>query len=154
MSAVLKAAPPRLAPMTQDDVAHVMCIENEIYDFPWTPGNFADSIRAGYSCSLWLLDDVLAGYAVVMLGAGEAHLLNLSIARAQQRRGLGRQLLAALMQAAHAGGAKSMLLEVRPSNPAGLALYAQAGFTRLGVRKGYYPAKGGREDAHVLGREL
>lgn len=162
MSAVLKPEArqhsrpraPQLVPMTHDDIARVMLIENEIYEFPWTPGNFADSLRADYACWLYLENHQVAGYAVLMLGAGEAHLLNLSIARAGQGRGLGRSLLDALMAAAHADGAGKMLLEVRPSNTAGIALYNKAGFARLGVRKGYYPARPGREDAWVYGRDL
>ena len=162
MSAVLKpdarqrprSRAPQLVPMTHGDIARVLLIEHEIYEFPWTPGNFADSLCADYACWLYLEQNELAGYAVVMLAAGEAHLLNLSIARAGQGRGLGRSLLDALMAAAHASGAGKMLLEVRPSNAAGIALYTTAGFARLGVRKGYYPARPGREDAWVYGRDL
>ena len=157
MSAVLKAAAgdmPDLRSMTHEDIARVMQIENDIYPFPWTAGNFADSLAAGYHCWLHLNGGKLAAYAVVMMGAGEAHLLNLSVARAQQRRGLGARLLAVLMAQAHHYGAHNMLLEVRPSNTAGIALYTRAGFTQLGQRRGYYPAPGGREDALVFGRSL
>ena len=154
MSAVLKARPVRLAPMTAADVDRVMEIETAIYAFPWTPGNFGDSIGAGYGCWLYLEGDAVVGYAVVMLGAGEAHLLNLSIGREHQGRGLGWRLLGALMDWAYGGDAHNMLLEVRPSNHGGIALYEKAGFVRLGVRKAYYPAKHGREDAWVYGREL
>lgn len=154
MSAVLKVPLARLAPMTADDVERVIEIENAIYAFPWTPGNFGDSIGAGYDCWLYLEGDELVGYAVAMVGAGEAHLLNLSIGPEHQGRGLGWRLLAALIDAAHAQGAGNMLLEVRPTNLAGIALYAKAGFARLGVRKAYYPAQHGREDAWVYGREL
>ena len=154
MSAVLKTASLRLALMAEDDVARVMQIENDIYPFPWTPGNFSDSMRAGYGCWLYLEGAALAGYAVVMAGAGEAHLLNLSIARESQGRGLGWRLLGAMVDAARDQGAGNMLLEVRPSNLAGIALYRKAGFAQLGVRRSYYPALHGREDALVFGREL
>lgn len=151
MSTVLKPQVLDLTPMTPADIGRVVAIENDIYPFPWTPGNFSDSINAGYRCWLVREDGMIAGYAIVMLGAGEAHLLNLSVARAAQGRGLGRQLLSAVMAAAHLHGARNMLLEVRPSNHGGCALYAKAGFVQLGVRKGYYPAAGGREDALVFG---
>ena len=159
MSAVLKPQAWQLAPMTLDHIARVVAIENTIYEFPWTLGNFSDSLQAGYHCWLWVdgsdrAEHSIAGYAVVMLAAGEAHLLNLSVARTAQGRGLGAQLLDALMAAALAHNAHEMLLEVRPSNTAGRALYARAGFRQLGVRKNYYPAKDGREDALVLGRAL
>ncbi len=159
MSAVLKPQAWQLVPMTEADIARVVSIENTIYEFPWTPGNFTDSLQAGYHCWLWVDQQAsaqhpLAGYAVVMVAAGEAHLLNLSVARTAQGRGLGAQLLEVLMAAALAHGAHDMLLEVRPSNTAGRALYARAGFNQLGVRKNYYPAQQGRENALVLGRAL
>jgi ribosomal-protein-alanine N-acetyltransferase len=154
MSAVLKAAAPGLVPMAAADLAHVMLIENDIYEFPWTRGNFEDSLAAGYSC--WLFADAsqLLGYCVIMLAVDEAHLLNLSIARAWQGQGHGRALLEAALAAIRGHGAASVLLEVRPSNGAGRRLYAQAGFSQVGLRKNYYPGQGGREDALVLKRAL
>ena len=154
MSAVFKAAPPRLAPMTAEALGRVLQIENDIYEFPWTHGNFRDSLAAGYSSWLYLQDNELVGYAVVMLALDEAHLLNLSIARSLQRRGHGSILLGEVSRAAREHGAKSMLLEVRPSNLAGRQLYAGAGFVQAGLRRAYYPAHGGREDALVLARAL
>lgn len=154
MSAVLKPPVLQLAAMTPADIERVMVIESDIYEFPWTTGNFNDSIKAGYHCWLVASGETVIAYAVVMLGAGEAHLLNLSVARAAQGRGIGRQLLQDVMAAALAHGAHNMVLEVRPSNRAGRALYGKAGFAQLGVRKAYYPARGGREDALVLARAL
>ena len=175
MSAVLKpeefGAMPLVAmlamvPMVAADIPSVVEIERDIYEFPWTPGNFSDSLDAGYRCSVLWQGSRIAAYAVVMQGAGEAHLLNLSIARAAQGHGLGARVLSHLMAAALAAGAHDMMLEVRPSNSAGRALYAKAGFVQLGVRKDYYPARSanggrgagtwrpGREDALVLGCAL
>ncbi len=158
MSAVLRSAAsqgrPELVPMRHADLPRVMRIEKDIYPFPWTQGNFADSIQAGYRCWLYLEGEAIAGYAVLMFGAGEAHLLNLSVARACQGRGVGRSLLGDLIKTARKDGAQTMLLEVRPSNLAGRALYSQAGFVQLGVRRAYYPAEGGREDALILGLTL
>lgn len=154
MNAVLKVGMPALVPMTPDALADVLVIENDIYEFPWTRGNFRDSLESGYSC--WLYRDTtgLVGYAVVMLALDEAHLLNLSIARVAQRRGLGRQLLEEVSEVAREHGAKSMFLEVRPTNVAGRELYARTGFRQVGLRRSYYPARGGREDALVLSRSL
>ncbi|MBL8379199.1 MAG: ribosomal protein S18-alanine N-acetyltransferase [Burkholderiales bacterium] len=154
MSAVLRPDAPRLAPMTEGDLDAVLAIETAIYPFPWTRGNFLDSLAAGYSCWLFVSDAALLGYAVIMFAVDEAHLLNLSIAREAQRRGHGAQLLAAVEDSAHGHGAQSMLLEVRPSNMAGRALYAKAGYQQVGLRRGYYPAALGREDALVLARKL
>ena len=154
MSAVLKEATPSFGAMAEADLPEVMAIEREVYTHPWSQGNFADSLRAGYVCATLRAGDVLAGYFVAMVAAGEAHLLNLSVAAAAQRRGYGSALLDEVLRRAAALGARSVFLEVRPSNLAAQALYARNGFRRIAVRKGYYPAHGGREDALVLLREL
>jgi len=141
---------PRICPLTERDLDPVVAIEREIYEFPWTRGNFRDSLAAGYSCWAYHAADGLVGYAVMMIGAGEAHLLNLSIASACQRRGYAKQLLEYLMGVARSYGAHALLLEVRPSNAGARALYAAYGFQQVGVRRDYYPARHGREDALLL----
>lgn len=153
MSAQLKDEP-LLRPMRPEDVERVVRIERTIYEFPWTRGNFLDSIRARYHCCVYELDRVLVGYGVVMIGAGEAHLLNLSIAADWQRRGYGRRLLECFLDLARSGGAGSIILEVRPSNPRAARMYERAGFRVIGVRPGYYPAAHGREEAVVMERAL
>jgi ribosomal-protein-alanine N-acetyltransferase len=149
MSAVLKE-PPRLGAMREQDLDEVMAIERAIYSHPWTRGNFSDSLRAGYECRTWRLEGELVGYFILLVAAGEAHLLNLSIAARHQRSGHGRALLREAAALARRGGARNVFLEVRPSNLAAQALYARFGFRRVGVRRGYYPAQSGREDALVL----
>ena len=149
MSAVLKDRP-ELAPMREHDLEEVMEIESAIYTHPWTRGNFADSLRAGYECRVLRLGGGLLGYFVLMVAAGEAHLLNLSIGAAHQRTGHGSGLLGEAMALARKLGARSLFLEVRPSNRAAQALYTRFGFRRIAVRRGYYPAPAGREDALVL----
>jgi ribosomal-protein-alanine N-acetyltransferase len=153
MSAVLKE-PPRLEAMRPPDLDEVMAIESAIYSHPWTRGNFADSLRAGYDCRTWRLEGELIGYFVLTAAAGEAHLLNLSIAARHQRSGHGRALLREAAELARHRGAASLFLEVRPSNLAAQALYTRFGFRRVGVRRGYYPARSGREDALVLSLQL
>ena len=149
MSAVLKDVPD-FAPMREQDLDGVMAIESAIYTHPWTRGNFADSLRASYECRTLKLGAELLGYFVLMIAAGEAHLLNLSIAAAHQRNGHGSWLLGEAMALARKRGARSLFLEVRPSNEAGQALYTRFGFRKIAVRRGYYPAHAGREDALVL----
>jgi ribosomal-protein-alanine N-acetyltransferase len=153
MSAVLKDNA-ELAPMREEDLAEVMAIENAIYTHPWTQGNFRDSLRAGYECRTWRLQGALVGYFVLMAAAGEAHLLNLSVAELHQRRGHGTTLLREAATLARALGAKNMFLEVRPSNRAAQGLYTRFGFRPVAVRRGYYPAHTGREDALVLSLAL
>jgi ribosomal-protein-alanine N-acetyltransferase len=149
MSAVLKDVP-QLLPMREPDLQEVMAIEKAIYTHPWTRGNFADSLRAGYECRTLRLGPELLGYFVLMVAAGEAHLLNLSIAPAHQRFGHGSALLREAAALAQKLGARSLFLEVRPSNRAAQGLYTRFGFRKIAVRRGYYPAHTGREDALVL----
>ena len=148
MSAVLKDAP-RLQAMRGEDLDEVLAIENVIYTHPWTRGNFSDSLRAAYNCRTWRLEGELVGYFVLMVAAGEAHLLNLSIAARHQRSGHGSALLREALELARRRGARSLFLEVRPSNSGAQALYRRFGFRRIAVRRGYYPARSGREDALV-----
>ena len=136
--------------MTAADLDAVMAIENAIYPHPWTRGNFDDSLAAGYHCWVVECGGEPAGYCVVMIAAGEAHLLNLSVAAKWQRRGIGREALGFIAGLAREYGAGKILLEVRPSNAAAIALYSSAGFSEIAVRRDYYPAGAGREDAVVL----
>lgn len=153
MSAVLRSAP-NFEPMSEADLRPVLEIEESIYEFPWTLGNFRDSLRAGYGCWVYRDGKQLVGYAVFMLAAGEAHLLNLSVAARAQRRGHGRSLLDKVIGVAREHDAKVLFLEVRTTNEVGQRLYAGYGFKQVGVRRGYYPAHRGREDALVLALEL
>ncbi|MFN0039643.1 MAG: ribosomal protein S18-alanine N-acetyltransferase [Burkholderiales bacterium] len=136
------------------DLDRVMEIEPTLYSHPWTRGNFDDSLRAGYACWVAQCGTVLAGYGVLMMGAGEAHLLNLSVAGAWQGRGLGRALLEKFVGVARVGDAAQMFLEVRPSNAGARRLYAAFGFREMTIRRGYYPAGRGREDAILMGLSL
>jgi ribosomal-protein-alanine N-acetyltransferase len=140
--------------MSAADLRPVLEIEENLYEFPWTLGNFRDSLRAGYGCWVYRDGRQLIGYAVLMLAAGEAHLLNLSVAAHAQRRGHGRILLEHVVGIAREHEAKVLFLEVRPTNDVGQRLYAGHGFKQIGVRRGYYPAHRGREDALVLALDL
>jgi ribosomal-protein-alanine N-acetyltransferase len=140
--------------MSEADLRPVIEIEESLYEFPWTLVNFRDSLRAGYDCRVVRDGRALIGYAVLMLAAGEAHLLNLSVAAHAQRRGHGRSLLEHVIGVARERETKILFLEVRPTNAVGQRLYAGYGFKQVGVRRGYYPARRGREDALVLALEL
>lgn len=144
----------RFAPMRVADLDEVVAAEATLYDFPWLHTNFSDSLDAGYSAWVVRRDGALAAYAVMMLVLDEAHLLNLSVQRAFQRQGCGTALLGYLFQVGRNFGAGRMYLEVRPSNAAGRGLYARCGFAQIGIRRGYYPAASGREDALVMSVDL
>lgn len=140
------------APMQVSDLPEVLAIENDVYPYPWTRGNFLDSMYSGYE--IWTLREPageLAGYFLLMLAVDEAHLLNISVRRDLHGKGVGRLQLDKAAEIAREKGMTSVLLEVRPSNQRALAIYERYGFERIGRRKGYYPAAGNtREDAIVM----
>lgn len=154
MSAVTRPGPVNLRALRESDLNAVMAIELRGYPFPWTRGIFIDCLRAGYPGLAMERDGLLVGYGVLSIAADEAHVLNICIDPLAQSRGLGRQLLRALVQLAADRGAQRVFLEVRPSNTPALALYHSEGFNEIGRRPRYYPAAQGREDAVVMAIEL
>lgn len=140
----------QIRPMTAADVQDVIAIERAAYQFPWSDGIFRDCLRVGYVCRVLTLGAGAVGYGVMSVGAGEAHILNLCVHENFRCRGMGRQLLEHLLDRAAAAGMTEAFLEVRPSNTAAIRLYQAMGFTQVGMRRGYYQAVGGREDAAVL----
>ena len=153
MSAVFEIAH-YLRPMTEADLPRIHRIELASYEYPWTPGNFADSLQAGYSMWVHEAEGEVIGYYALMAAAGEAHLLNLTIAPMWRRHGLGRDLLDHSLARACDHKAGSVFLEVRSSNTAAIALYRSSGFVDLAVRRGYYPSRDGREDALIMKKDL
>lgn len=141
-------------PMSENDLPRIHRIELASYDYPWTLGNFADSLRAGYCMWVREAEGEVIGYYALMVAAGEAHLLNLTIAPSWRRHGLGRELLDHCLQRTCDYRAEGLFLEVRASNHAAIGLYRSSGFVDLAVRRGYYPARAGREDALIMKREL
>lgn len=146
----------RTAPMTAADLDEVWALERSVFPFPWTRGNFVDSLSSGYDC--WTVRDAageLAGYYLLMYALDEAHLLDVAVAARRQGQGLGRRLLHQLAARARSQGMTSILLEVRPSNERALEVYRRHGYIHIGRRKGYYPAgAAGREDAIVMRLDL
>lgn len=138
-------------PMHVADLAEVMRIEQENYAYPWTDGIFRDCVRAGYACVVCEIADHVVAYGVMTIAAGECHILNISVAPDWQGRGLGRELIVHMLIVATNSEAQLAVLEVRPSNVIAANLYYSLGFEQIGIRKGYYPAQDGREDARVLG---
>ncbi|TYT27492.1 ribosomal-protein-alanine N-acetyltransferase [Luteimonas viscosa] len=140
--------------MRDADLDEVMRIELRAYPFPWTIGIFRDCLRAGYPA--WVLEagPRLIGYGVLSVAADEAHVLNVCVDPDDQGQGHGRRLLRGLERVARGLGVQRVFLEVRPSNPAAIALYHDEGFNEIGRRPRYYPAHEGREDAIVMAKEL
>lgn len=140
--------------MTMDDLDAVIAIEVASYDFPWTRGIFNDCVRVGYVCRVLMQGGRIQGYGVLSHGSQEAHVLNLCVRPQARGCGYGRLLLRDLLDAAEKLCADTVLLEVRPSNSAAIALYHSMGFNEIGLRKDYYPARQGRENALVFALAL
>ena len=139
-----------IRPMSENDVSEVIAVERASYQFPWSEGIFRDCLRVGYVCRVVTVNDAIIGYGVMSVGAGEAHILNLCIGDLYRCRGVGRRLLTYLVDRGAAAGMSEAFLEVRPSNTSAIRLYLSVGFEQVGMRRGYYQAVGGREDAAVL----
>jgi len=140
--------------MLESDVPLVLAVESAAYQFPWSEGIFRDCLRVGYTCRVLDMSGDIAGYGIMSMGAGEAHILNVCVRSEFQCLGFGRKILTYLLERARASGMQEAFLEVRPSNSAAIRLYQSAGFEPVGVRRGYYQAAVGREDASVLRRVL
>lgn len=140
--------------MTSADLAAVTRNESRSYAYPWSPGVFADCLAAGHEC--WVLEEagLVIGHGILSAAAGEAHLLNLCVARDRQGEGHGRMLLDWMLARARAREAGVVFLEVRPSNRVACELYDSVGFCEVGRRPGYYPDARGSEDARVMAMEL
>ena len=151
---LVEAAELEFRPMRKSDIKSIMAIEEIAYEFPWEPIAFKDCLSVGYCC--WVGEKLgqIVAYGIVTVGAGESHILNVCISPNMQGRGYGRRLMAKLMEVAKSHRAEMMMLEVRPSNPKAIKLYHDLGFNEIGNRKGYYPAKKGREDAIVMAKML
>ena len=155
MNAVFKPVEAEFEPLSEARLEAVVAIEEQAYEHPWTPGNFMDSVRAGYQAQLLVAGQQLLGYFVAMKGVDEVHLLNLTVAPDMQGQGWGRVMLDALAQWSRGQGAQWLWLEVRASNQRAQLIYTRHGYRRVGERKGYYPdGMGRREDAVVMSLKL
>ena len=144
----------RFRPMTLVDVPAVVAVERGSYLFPWSEGVFRDCVRVGYLCRVVEFETQVAGYAIMSYGAGEAHILNICIRNDLRGFGVGRRLMDFLLTRAREAEMQDVFLEVRPSNPVAIKLYESLGFVKVGIRKAYYQAANGREDALVYKRVL
>jgi len=140
--------------MLEADLDTVIDIEERSYAFPWTRGIFHDCLHVGYNCWVYEENGRVLAYAVMSIGGGEAHVLTIVVDEKARGRQLGRDMIRHLLNTARKHKVETVLLEVRPSNTVAVNLYQSIGFGEVGVRKGYYPDNGGREDALVMGLDL
>ena len=154
MSAVIPLEKYSIRTFNEGDLDQVLAIENNIYGFPWTRKIFRDCVQIGYSCYLVEYENQILAYGVMSMGAGEAHLLNLSVSKLNQGKGIGGYLLDAFIAHAIVNTINTIFLEVRPSNSAAINLYENKGFNQVGQRRDYYPTKNGREDAFIYALDI
>jgi ribosomal-protein-alanine N-acetyltransferase len=145
---------PIIRSMQPADLDAISIIENRTYEFPWGHRIFSDCLIAGYLCVVLEDEGGIIGYAIISVAAAEGHILNLCVDSSVRSQGYGRQLLEYLLDRCRAMEVGRLFLEVRPSNGVAIALYDSTGFSRLGLRKDYYKATNGREDALVLAFDL
>ena len=141
-------------PMNERDLDAVAALEASLQVFPWSRANFTDSLAVGHSVWVLRIGGDLVGFSVVMAVLDEAHLLNIGVCKRYQGQGYGARLLRHAMENARLNHASKLFLEVRPSNERAVELYRHFGFRQIGLRKGYYPATIGREDALIFDKEL
>ena len=141
--------------MQQHDIAEVVAIEQAANQHPWSMKNFKDCLKAGHKAWVFVDDQQqLIGYTIVQQVVDEAHLLNICVKPSLQGQGIGRKILDHVIDFANSISSVLIVLEVRRSNDRAQQLYSQAGFNEMSVRKDYYPAKHGREDAILMGMDL
>ncbi|MET0346176.1 MAG: ribosomal protein S18-alanine N-acetyltransferase [Casimicrobiaceae bacterium] len=146
-------ARPVWRPLAPGDLAYVAALEAQVHAAPWSLGNFRDALAAGYVTRVAECDGRIVVYGVLMLAPGEAQILNVSVVPEMRRQGLGRALVHQFIADARRADAEQCFLEVRVSNGGAIALYENAGFTRIARRTGYYPPMepgATREDALVM----
>ena len=150
----LAEPPTTIRDMQYDDLKMVSDIERRSYEFPWSHGVFRDCLLAGYRCIVLIRQERVAGYSILSVAAGEAHILNLCVDPEFRSMGYGERLLDEILFRARSASVREIFLEVRPSNKMALALYRKKGFYQVANRPAYYQSHEGREDAAVLAKKL
>ena len=154
MSAVVKQARLAFRPLHEEDLPVILTIEEAAYAFPWSLIIFEDCLKMGYSTWVLERDGCIIGYSIMSIAVGECHLLNLCVHPDYQRMGHGEMLRDHMLDLAQKHRAEMAFLEVRPSNATARRLYQNKGFDEVGMRRNYYPAHFGREDAVIMARSL
>ncbi len=142
-----------IRPLGYSDLPQVIAIERRAFPTPWSLAMFVLELSKPSSVCLAAArpaDDAeaLVGYLICSRYADLWHLMNIAVDPPALRRGIASALMERLLEIA--GPDESYTLEVRPSNPAAIALYRQFGFVPAGTRPRYYADTG--EDALVMWR--
>ena len=141
-------------PMRVEDLDEVLEIERASFGMPWSRGAFTYEIERNRVAHCWVMreDERVAGYLCLWEVADELHITNVAVHPAYRRRGIGRSMLAAVLDDAIRRSLSLVGLEVRPTNAEARALYESFGFRVVGRRRGYYYDTG--EDALIMEARL
>lgn len=135
--------------MKRKDLDQVVAIEKIAFPIPWSKESYLGELKNSFATYLVAEEGmVIVGYAGLWCVFEEAHITNVAVHPQRRGRRLGELLLLKLEEVARLRNASRIILEVRPSNAAGLALYRRCGYVETGVRKGYYSDN--QEDALVM----
>lgn len=140
--------------LTIENIPVMLSIEEAGHLAPWSKDVFERCFDAGYYIWGLSINEELVGFIIYSLQVGECHILNLCIHPKHQHQGYGRRLLDHGLKLVKEKEAGIVFLEVRRSNVNAISLYHKVGFVEVGVRKGYYPIRQGREDAIILAKDL
>jgi ribosomal-protein-alanine N-acetyltransferase len=125
--------------MDVDDLDAVIALEGEIYSQPWSRQVFVDELAADHRIYLVAeIDDVIVGYAGLMVIVGDAHVTTVAVHDGARRHRIATRLMLDLVDGSLVLGARHLTLEVRVSNKGAQRLYARFGLAPVGVRKDYY----------------
>ncbi len=144
----------KFLPMKIEDLGMIYELEVESYEFPWTREILRDCILYNYNSYSVFFGDILVGYIISKISYPETHILNITVKSDYRNSGIGMSLVQLIINDARIRNSQDIILEVRSSNDAAKYLYEKLCFKKIGIRKGYYDAKNGREDAFVLRLKL
>ncbi|HUK45339.1 MAG TPA: ribosomal protein S18-alanine N-acetyltransferase [Gaiellaceae bacterium] len=141
-----------IRPLGLSDLTAIDSIEQRAYRTPWSRSMFASELAKSSSVCLGAYDgERLIGYVVNSRYVDAWHIMNVAVDPDYQRRGIATRLLERLFELTRDDQRRGYTLEVRLSNSAAISLYERLGFTRQGVRRGYYTDN--REDALIMWRD-
>ena len=144
----------KFLPMKIEDLGMIYELEIESYEFPWTKEILRDCILYNYDSYSVFFGDILVGYVISKISYPETHILNLTVKSDYRNSGIGMSLVQLIINDARIRNSQDIILEVRSSNDEAQYLYEKLCFKKIGIRKNYYDAKNGREDAFVLRLKL
>ena len=140
--------------MEEKHIKDILCIENNSYGYPWSEKIFNDCLKNNYLCRVLVLDNVLIGFLISSIIQDECHIMNLCVDAKYRGSGYGRLILNKLHDEIATISCKTVFLECRPSNISAMNLYESEGYNEIGVRRNYYPAPNGYEDAVMLAKNV